>query len=107
MSQVPQKRSPRRGRILPERTLAPEELAFRKAQRAELGKRCRQIFERLRPELLEKHYNWFIAIEPESEEYLIDPKLDNLLKKVSDRYGNCSVKLTTFRLNETGACGNI
>ncbi|MDF5719186.1 MAG: hypothetical protein PUP91_01570 [Rhizonema sp. PD37] len=27
---------------------------------------CRAIFERIRPQLIENHYNWFIAIDAEA-----------------------------------------
>lgn len=94
-------------RILPHSALSPQEIAQRKATRDKLGARCREIFERIRPELLEKHYNWFIAIEPDSENYLIDPTLSGLLQKVRHQYDDTEVKLTTFRLNETGTCGKI
>lgn len=107
MTQLSQKRQPRRGRIFPEYTIPQEELARRKAKRTEIGNRCRAIFEQIRPQLIEKHYNWFIAIEPDSENYLVDPKLEVLLQKVREQYVNDDVKPTIFRLNETGTCGRI
>lgn len=107
MTQLFDKHQPSRGRIFPQFTIEPEELAKRRANRVEFGERCRVIFERVRPELIDKYYNWFIAIEPKSEEYLIDPKLECLLQKVHSRYANTDVRLTTFRLNETGAGGQI
>lgn len=69
---------PRRSRILPQSKVTPEELHRRKAQRHELGARCRAIFERIRPQLIENHYNWFVAIDADSENYLLDPKLEGL-----------------------------
>jgi len=107
MTSLPQKRQARGGRIFPEYTIPPEELARRRAKRIELGKRCRVIFERLRPELIDQYYNWFIAIEPDSGDYLIDPKLEGVIQKGQECYVNTDVKLTIFRLNETGACGRI
>ncbi len=56
---------------------------------------------------MKHYYNWFIAIEPESGEYLIDPKLMKLIERVQEKYGDKNVKLTAFRLNETGSCGRI
>ena len=53
----------RRGRIFPERNLPPEELARRKAEREALYQRYRTIFERVRPELIDKYYGCYIAIE--------------------------------------------
>lgn len=107
MTQLFDKHQPGRGRIFSESTIPAEELARRHAKRVEIGDRCRVVFERVRPELIDKYYNWFIAIEPDSGEYLIHSKLEGLLQKVSSRYGNAVVRLTTFRLNETGACGQI
>ena len=107
MTSLPEKRQPRRGRTFPECSIPPEELARRRAKRIELGKRCRAIFERIRPELIEQYYNWFIAIEPDSGDYLIDPKLEGVIQKGRERYTSTDTKLTIFRLNETGTCGTI
>ena len=96
-----------RTRLFPERFLPPEEIARRKTVKAEFSDRCRVVFEKLCPQLMEKYYNWFIAVNPESEEYLIDPSLEGLLKKVRDHYPDGIVKLTTYRVNETGVCGKI
>ncbi len=107
MTQLSEKQQPRRGRIFPEYTIPPEELARRKAERTKFGLRCREIFERIRPELIETHYNWFIAIEPDSGEYVLDLKLEGIIQKIRERYGARNVKLTAFRLNESGVCGTI
>ncbi|MEG3970200.1 MULTISPECIES: hypothetical protein [unclassified Microcoleus] len=107
MTQLSEKRKALRNRISPEQTIPPEELARRKAERTELGLRGRAIFERIRPKLIDEYYNWFIAIEPDSEEYLIDPKLLGIVQKIKEQYGDKNVMLTTFRLNETGTCGRI
>jgi hypothetical protein len=107
MTHRSEKQKPQRVRIFPERTIRPEEIARRKAERTKLGLRCREIFERIRPQLIEKHYNWFIAIEPDTGEYLIDPKFLGILEKIRERYGDTDAMLTTFRLNERGTCGRI
>ena len=87
--------------------VTPEEINLRQAQRQKLGARCRTIFECLRPQLIDNHYNWFIAIDAESENYLIDAKLEGLLQQIRAQYTNPDAKLTIFRLNEIGACGTI
>ncbi|MFB2916896.1 hypothetical protein [Aerosakkonema funiforme] len=107
MSDLPQKRQARRGRIFPEYTVPPEEIARRRAERTELGLRCRAVFERIRPELMEKYYNWLIAIEPNTGEYVLDRKLEGLIQKIKERYGEADIKMTAFRLNEEGYCGRI
>lgn len=78
------------------------------SERDALAMRCRVIFERLRPTLIETHYNWHIAIDPDTEQYLIDPTLKGITRKIRLDYGNSeSVKLTIFRLNDTGTCGRL
>ena len=105
MTQTSEKRTPRRGRLFPEYTIPPEELARRKAEDEALGKRCRVIFERVSPELIKNHYNWFIVIEPDSEDYFIDLEEEKAAPKATEKYPESI--LCTFRLNETGACGRI
>ncbi len=105
MTQVSQPR--RRSRILSPSTIAPEELHHRREQSQALSMRCYAVFERLREELIETHYNWFIAIDPESENYLIDPTLPGLTQQIRHSYSDTDVKLTIFRLNDTGTCGRL
>ncbi|MEG4347364.1 hypothetical protein QUB70_29390 [Microcoleus sp. A003_D6] len=107
MTQLSEKRKALRGRISPERITPPEELARRKAEKTKLRLRGQAIFERIRPELIDEYYNWFIAIEPDSEEYLLDPTLLGIVQKIKEQYGDKNVMLATFRLNETGTCGRI
>jgi hypothetical protein len=104
MTQVSQ-----RGRHnLPRKPIPPEKLAQRQQQRDDLAARCRVIFERVRPSLMQAHYNWYIAINPDTEEYIIDPTFDGITKKVVKAYGySHEPKLTMFRLNDTGSCGKI
>ncbi|GJD15705.1 hypothetical protein RIVM261_006610 [Rivularia sp. IAM M-261] len=101
---VPKPRA-RRGRLFPERTLSSEELAKRKAEREVFHKRCRAIFERVRPELIEKHYGWYIAVEPDSGDYFIDKDIEIASQEARQKHPN-SVHCA-FCLNETGATGRI
>ncbi len=87
--------------------LSSNELEQRKSQQAELGKRCRQIFEEIKSELRETYNNWFIAIDPETKDYLLNPKLDDLLSQIRQDYPDGELKLTIFRLSDTGTCGKI
>lgn len=64
MAESTAKQPARRGRIFPERILPPEELARRKAEDEAFYHRCREIFERVRPDLIKEHYGWYIAVEP-------------------------------------------
>jgi hypothetical protein len=99
---------PRRTRIIQASTLASEEVPHCQEQRDAFAIKCRAVFERLRPTLIETHYNWHIAIDPETEQYLIDPTFLGITQKIHDAYGNTKeVKLTIFRLNDTGTCGRL
>ncbi|MBD2777983.1 hypothetical protein [Iningainema tapete] len=98
----------RRTRILPPSPIAAEEKIRRQEKQRALAMRCRAVFERLRPQLIESYYNWHIAIDPDSENYLIDPTLLGITQKIREAYGKTDkVKLTIFRLNDTGTCGSI
>ena len=105
MTQSTSSRPRRRGRLFPEFTLPPEELARRKAEKDERCQRSQAIFEQVCPQLIDDHYNWFIIIEPNSGDYLIDPDEEVAAQKIRQKYP--SGWLVTFRLNETGACGLI
>ncbi len=99
------KKYARHGRVFPERTLSPEELATRKAENEAFHKRCRIIFERVRPNLIEEDYGWYIAVEPDSGDYFIDANKMMAHQKVNDKHLN-SIHCV-FCLNETGATGRI
>lgn len=99
------KRQARRGRIFPEHNWSPERMAKYKAEREELLKGCRAVFDRVAPELIADHYNWFIVIEPNSGDYFIDPDVKVAVQKAWQKY--TINMLVTLRLNETGTCGRI
>ncbi|MEQ9234761.1 hypothetical protein [Coleofasciculus sp. E2-BRE-01] len=105
MTQQQTQRPLRRGRIFPQHTIPPQELARRKAERNARYQCCFSVFERVRDELIGDHYNWFILIEPNSGDYFIDPDEDKAVEKVRQKYP--TGWLMTFRINQTGACGMI
>lgn len=105
MTEAAQKPRARRGRIFPELTLSPDELAIRKAEREVFHQRCGKIFDRVRPELIKEHYGWYIAIEPDSGDYFIDKDKELAHQKAIDKYTN--IRHCVFCLNETGATGRI
>lgn len=105
MTQTTPNRPRRRGRLFPEFTIPPEELAKRQAEKEARSQRYRQIFALVSPELLENHYNWFMAIEPNSGDYFIDPDEAVAVQKARQKYPYGMIGI--MRLNETGACGMI
>ena len=105
MTQIQPKRPAKRGRIFPELTMSPEQIAKEEAEKEAFYQRCLPIFERLRPQLLEKHRNWFIAIDPDSEDYFIDNDSKAALMKALAKYPQA--KFFIFGINETGVSGRI
>ncbi|NEP10629.1 MAG: hypothetical protein F6K14_10525 [Symploca sp. SIO2C1] len=105
MTQLQSYTSRRRGRLFPDYIIPPEELAKRKSEREARGKRCRAVLERVRPHLIETHYNWFIIIEPNSGDYFLDPDEQVAMQKARQKYPKGWMVI--FRLNKTGTCGKI
>jgi len=105
MTQSSSPKTVRRGRVFPEKQLSPEEKARIKAEDAVFYKRCREVFDRVQPELIEDHYDWFIIIEPDSEEYFIDE--DKKVAMAKSRSQHPGKKCIIMRINETGTCGTI
>jgi hypothetical protein len=66
MTRAKSSRTARRGRIFPEIQGTEAQKAQKRAERQEFYQRCKPIFERIKPELINTHYNWYIAIEPDS-----------------------------------------
>ena len=105
MTETKPKRTARRGRIFPEIQWTEEQKAQGRAECMEFRKRCHIIFDRIKPELMQTHYNRYITIEPDSGEYFIDQDELRSAKVAHEKYPDA--KLYTFRINETGVCGTI
>jgi hypothetical protein len=105
MTRTKSVRPRRQGRIFPEYTIPPEELAKREAEKNARIKRYREIFAQVSPQLIPDHYNWFMIIEPNSGDYFIDPEEDVAMQKARQKYPSGMVGI--MRLNETGTCGKI
>jgi len=95
----------RRGRLFPEIQWSAEEIAKSKAENEAIYQHCKVIFERVKPKLIQNHYNCFMAIEPKSEEYFIDQ--DEQVATQSLRYKHPDAIPVLFKINDTGACGTI
>ncbi len=63
------------------------------------------IFHRVQQALIKDHYDWFIIIEPDSGDYIIEPDETVARRKARDKFGQ-TMRLM-MRINETGACGTI
>lgn len=105
MTQLSSNRTLRRGRVFPEIQLSPEDKARRKAEWEEFNQRCQAIFERLQPELIIEHYNWFMFIEPDSGNYFIAQDEMVVRQEAHKQYPEKTCLI--LRINETGVCGKI
>lgn len=105
MTEAKSARAVRRGRIFPEIQWTEHQKTEWKAERQAFKERCQSIFEQLQPQLIKTHYNWYMAVEPESGEYFLDQDAFFVADKAHQKYPNA--KLHVFRINETGVCGRI
>lgn len=92
-----------RGRIFSEIQWSVEQKAEWKAKRKDFYERCQTIFKRVKTELIETHYNWYIAVEPESQEYFLAENILDAIALSRQKYPNSPFHL--FQINQTGICG--
>ncbi|GAA6619737.1 hypothetical protein [Scytonema sp. NUACC26] len=105
MTEISSKKKFQQRRTLPGHKLSLGEKLKLPAESEAFYQRCYVIFEKLRPELMSQHYNWFLSIEPDTGDYIIAPNRDNLLLQSCQKYPH--KRSFIFRLNETGVCGII
>jgi hypothetical protein len=106
MTEKTKRKVPRGTPMFPNRPpLSPEEKAKHKTEREVFSRRCDEIFQRVYPELIAEHYNWYIYIEPDSGDYFIDPNSEAAFQKI--RHKHPIAKIMEMRLNETGCVGRI
>ncbi|BAY22441.1 hypothetical protein NIES2100_22040 [Calothrix sp. NIES-2100] len=95
----------RRGRIFPSIQWTQEKKQAWKTSQEEFYQRCKPIFDKVQPELIKTHYNWYMAVEPESREYFVDKDEMTAIKMSRQKHPNCPVFV--FKINETGVAGTI
>lgn len=105
MNQHTPERIVRRGRVFPEIQWSEEKKAAHKARQEAFYQRCWAIFEQLKPEIFEKYYGWYIAIEPDSGDYFIDKDQEVASRKAREKHPNVIHHM--FGINETGVSGRI
>lgn len=98
-------RTAHRGRIFPEIQWTEEQKAQWRTEREEFKARCLPIFNQVKLEFIETHYNWYVAVEPDSGEYFVDKDLEVASRICHEKHPG---KIHhAFRINETGVCGTI
>ena len=105
MTEAKSTRTVRRGRIFPEIQWTEEQKAKRKVEREAFYQRCKVIFDRVQPELIKTHYNWYMAVEPESGDYFLDK--DEIVVMNMSRQKHPNAPFFLFQINETGVSGTI
>lgn len=105
MSQHTPEKIVRRGRVFPEIQWSEEKKAAHKARQEAFYQRCWAIFEKLKPEILDKYYGWYIAIEPDSGDYFIDKEQEVASRQAREKHPNTIHHM--FGINETGVSGRI
>lgn len=106
MTPISQRKVPIGSPLFPEqKKLSSAEIERLDREEKIFAQRCRAIFERVYPKLKTDYYNWFIIIEPESEDYFLDRTEMVAWKLAKQKYPN--FLLLAMRINETGTCGRI
>ncbi|WP_449420460.1 hypothetical protein [Phormidium nigroviride] len=105
MTETKTTRTVRRGRLFPEIQWSEEKKAEWRAELEDIYQRCKIVFDRLQPELIKTHYNWYMAVEPDSGDYFIANDDELVTKMAKEKHSHA--KIHVFRINETGVCGTI
>ena len=105
MTEAKSTRRVHRGRIFTEIQWTEHQKTQWKTERQAFKQRCQSIFAQVQPELIKTHYNWYVAVEPESVEYFINEDILVVAHKAHEKYPN--VRLHVFRINESGLSGGI
>ncbi|MEA5495829.1 hypothetical protein VB834_24420 [Limnoraphis robusta Tam1] len=95
----------RRGRIFDFDPLTPQEIQQWEKEKEKLDEQCYRHFEKIRSRLIETHYNWCVAVEPESGYYLLDKDWENLILRIKIYCPKSHLMI--YGINETGTCGRI
>jgi hypothetical protein len=102
MAETKTTRTLRRGRGI---QCTPEQIAQWEAERKEFEDRCLPIFNQVKLELIETHYNWYVTVEPDSGDYFVDKDIEVASQKCREKHPDKIHQ--AFRINETGVCGTI
>ncbi len=102
---ISNQRTVRRGRPFPELQWTDEQKAEHKAKQLQFYQRCWEIFLPLQSNLMSKYYGWYIAIEPDSGYYIIEPNQEVATKKMRKKYPDTLHHI--FGINETAISGEL
>lgn len=106
MTEAKSTRTVCRGRIFPEIQWTEEQRAKSRAQRSNFHQRSQVVFDRVKPEYMQTHYNWYMVVEPESGNYFIARDEETAMQMARQKHPGV-VPLFLFQINETGVSGTI
>lgn len=85
--------------------ISPEIKAEENAKSEQRYQKAKAIFNQLLPNLIEQYYNWYLVINPDTEEYFIEQEYLQVFTRL--RQQPEKGKMVIFCLNETAICGQI
>ncbi len=94
-----------RGRLFPEIQWTEDTINLYRSDLETHHQRCRVVFEKLQPELIKSHYNWFMAVDSESGDYFVDKDEEIVTQMCLQKHPNAIPFI--FVINETGVAGRI
>ncbi|MDD1428110.1 hypothetical protein MEO94_27400 [Dolichospermum sp. ST_sed9] len=94
-----------RGRLFPEIQWTEDTINLYRSDLETHHQRCRVVFEKLQPELIKSHYNWFMAVDSESGDYFVDKDEEVVTQMFLQKHPNAIPFI--FVINETGVAGRI
>ena len=94
-----------RGRLFPEIQWTEDTINLYRSDLETHHQRCRVVFEKLQPDLIKNHYNWFMAVDSESGDYFVDKDEEVVTQMFLQKHPNAIPFI--FVINETGVAGRI
>ncbi|HLO86451.1 MAG TPA: hypothetical protein VK203_15840 [Nostocaceae cyanobacterium] len=105
MTGIKSNRVVHRGRLFPDIQWTEQQKTQYRNELEKHYQRCKIVFERLQPELIQTHHNWFMAVDANSEDYFIEQDEEIATQKCLQKYPNAIPFI--FVINETGIAGRI
>jgi hypothetical protein len=105
MTKITSERKVYRGRLFPEIQWTEDQKNLYISELETHHQRCRVVFEKLQPELIKSHYNWFMAVDSESGDYFLNQDEEAVTQMCLQKYPNAIPFI--FVINETGVAGRI
>lgn len=87
------------------RSTSVESLNQHKLHQKQRLEKTAQILQKIKPRLLSAYFNWYIAIEPETGVYFLDPDYTGIFFRSKIYFPKS--KLSIYQLNQSSYLGKI